>query len=221
MYIHINKNDENKAYVGISKNTKKRWRNGEGYKGQVKFYYAIKKHGWDSFKHIILKENLTLEEAWEFEKHYIKLYDSINDGYNVHEGGQMVITPEMIKKGYITKLVKNSPVSIICEATSEKIEFETVAEASQKTGISEGWFYLLSKNEVNEPKGYEITLGNTPRHRFKLGEDLEDKIRRASEESEKQRLLIKQTEEKAIEKDRRKRHRKAVKLAREIVYGKK
>lgn len=159
VYVHINKKDDYKAYVEISKNPKKRWRNGEGYKGQDKFYYAIKKYGWNSFQHIILLQDLSLEEAWAKEKEYIKKYDSINDGYNVHEGGQFTVTPEMLKKGYITKKLKNSSVIISSEKTDKTISFESVAEASLKTGISEHWFYMLYRKEVNEPDGFFITFG--------------------------------------------------------------
>ena len=159
VYIHINKDDNNKAYVGISKNPKKRWQNGNGYKTQPKFYYAIKKYGWDNFKHIVLDKNLSLEEAWEKEKNYIKRFDSINDGYNVHEGGKIKLTPEMRKKGYITKKFKNSPVFISNINSLEVITYETVAEASLKTGISEYWFYMYYKREVPMLNNFIINFG--------------------------------------------------------------
>lgn len=148
VYIHINKDDDNKSYVGISKNPKKRWKNGEGYKNQPKFYYAIKKYGWDNFKHIILLKNLSLEEAWEKEKEYIKKYDTINDGYNIHEGGEIKMTPKMRKKGYVKKQFLNTQVMITNKKTLQIINYESVAEASLKTGISEYWFYMYYKREV-------------------------------------------------------------------------
>lgn len=162
VYVHINKSDSNKCYVGISKDPKKRWSNGSGYKGQDKFYNAIQKYGWKNFKHIILLKNLSLEEAWAKEKEYIKKYDSINDGYNVHEGGQIILTPEMREKGYITKKLKESSVNIISYTTGKIIRFETVAEASKKTGISEHWFYRYYRKEVDDLEMFDIRFGIEP-----------------------------------------------------------
>lgn len=159
VYVHINKNDNNKAYVGISKNPKKRWAGGKGYSGQPKFYYAIQKYGWENFKHIILFDNLTLEEAWSKEKEYIKRYDSINDGYNVHEGGQIVLTPEMQKRGFVKKLFKNTQVFITNFKTGERIIYDTVTEASMKTGISEYWFYMYYKCEVPALENIMLRFG--------------------------------------------------------------
>ena len=45
VYIHIFPNQ--KVYIGITKQeVKKRWKLGEGYKGQDYVYKAIKKYGW-------------------------------------------------------------------------------------------------------------------------------------------------------------------------------
>lgn len=156
VYVHINNNDNNKAYVGMSKNAKRRWGNGKGYKGQEKFYNAIKKYGWDNFKHIILFKNLTLKEAWEKEKEYIKKYDSIYDGYNVHEGGEIKITPAMTRKGYVTKRLKKSGLFITSLINRKAIRYNSVEEASLRTGISEYWFYQYYRREVNCLDNYLI-----------------------------------------------------------------
>ena len=46
VYMHINKENK-KAYIGITSrvNPEYRWRNGEGYITQTKFYRAITKYG--------------------------------------------------------------------------------------------------------------------------------------------------------------------------------
>lgn len=94
VYIHRNKTN-NKVYVGITNNTKNRWRaNGKGYKNYETdtprpFYNAIQKYGWENFEHIILEDNLTFEKACELEQEYIKEYKATfkKYGYNVAEGG--------------------------------------------------------------------------------------------------------------------------------------
>lgn len=77
-----------KQYIGITKqNIYKRWKNGNGYKKGTRMENAIKKYGWDNFKHEVLFDNLSKEKAVELEKYYIKQLDTINNGYNVQEGG--------------------------------------------------------------------------------------------------------------------------------------
>lgn len=98
IYMHRNKIN-NKVYIGQTLNPKKRWEyNGVHYKGSPKFYNAIQKYGWDNFEHIILKENLTLEEANYFEKYYIEKYNSVNNGYNIRAGGENGSWPEDIRQ---------------------------------------------------------------------------------------------------------------------------
>lgn len=90
VYVHIAPN--NKKYVGItkSKNPENRWgSNGSGYRGQLLFWRAIQKYGWDNFQHLILLDNLTKDEANEKEKFFIAQYQSNNPnfGYNLTAGG--------------------------------------------------------------------------------------------------------------------------------------
>lgn len=89
VYKHIS--PSNKIYIGITNNVKKRWgSNGIGYKYNTYFYNAIKKYSWDNFKHEILYDNLTKEEACKKEKELIKEYNTTNRdvGYNISFGGE-------------------------------------------------------------------------------------------------------------------------------------
>ena len=82
----------NKRYIGItSKNPKTRWKNGNGYRHNQHFTRAIQKYGWDNFKHEILADNLTEEEALQMEIELIKKYDTFNSdkGYNLTSGGEV------------------------------------------------------------------------------------------------------------------------------------
>ena len=90
VYVHINKIN-NKKYVGQSVNLKARWKsNGYYYQDSPYFYAAIQKYGWDNFEHIILKQNLTQEEANYWEEYYITDFYKSNirqNGYNLKGGG--------------------------------------------------------------------------------------------------------------------------------------
>lgn len=89
IYKHTAPND--KVYIGITnQNPLRRWNSGRGYQNQKLFYRAILKYGWDNFKHEILLDDLTKEEAYTKEIELIAHYKSNQKeyGYNVSSGGQ-------------------------------------------------------------------------------------------------------------------------------------
>jgi len=53
----------------------------------IHFYNAIRKYGWDNFKWEVLCECESKRELDEMEFHYIKQYDSYDNGYNMTLGG--------------------------------------------------------------------------------------------------------------------------------------
>lgn len=88
VYKHTFPNE--KVYIGITKQSvNKRWLNGFGYITQRLMWSAIQKYGWENIKHEILFDNLTNEEAQEYEKETIKKYRSNKSkyGYNLTTGG--------------------------------------------------------------------------------------------------------------------------------------
>lgn len=82
-----------KVYIGITsyKYVKTRWDNGKGYSQQSLFWNAIKKYGWENFKHEILFTDLTKEEACQKEIELIAFYKSNQRefGYNLSSGGEI------------------------------------------------------------------------------------------------------------------------------------
>ena len=79
-----------KAYIGITaRPVSRRWHGGSAYRNNVHFYAAIKKYGWDAFKHEIIAEGLTYSEACQMEIKLIAEHESTNPakGYNISKGG--------------------------------------------------------------------------------------------------------------------------------------
>ncbi len=100
VYIHRNKIN-GKIYVGQTcQIPEKRWDNGRGYETSTRFFNAILKYGWDNFEHIIIKQNLSQEEANILEIQLIKQYQTQNDkyGYNITSGGSNYSHSEETKK---------------------------------------------------------------------------------------------------------------------------
>lgn len=89
LYVHTAPNG--KKYVGItSRNPKRRWVNGHGYKGLF-FSRAIKKYGWENITHEILFTGLSREEAGRLEREYIQKFGTTDreKGYNLSLGGEL------------------------------------------------------------------------------------------------------------------------------------
>lgn len=60
----------------------------DGYLGSGKLIIqAIKKYGRQNFKRIILQTAETRQQANNVQKHYIKLFNAQQSGYNIHQGG--------------------------------------------------------------------------------------------------------------------------------------
>lgn len=89
--VYVHKNKENgKIYIGITtQDPEKRWKKGLGYQKNIYFYRAIQTYGWDGFEHIILIDNISVQQANIIEFELIHKYQS-NDpskGYNMANGG--------------------------------------------------------------------------------------------------------------------------------------
>ena len=89
IYMHTNKIN-GKKYIGMTNDIKRRWRRGGvEYKSSTIFSQAIKKYGFDNFKHEIIDKADTFEKACELEKFYISKNNTTDNkvGYNISPGG--------------------------------------------------------------------------------------------------------------------------------------
>lgn len=82
----------NKIYIGwTGKTLEARWdrHKSDAIKNRDnrKFYNAIRKYGIDLWVIEVLMDNITIIEAKEKEKEFIKIFDSYNSGYNSTLGG--------------------------------------------------------------------------------------------------------------------------------------
>lgn len=103
-----------KVYIGITQQTPSRRfnSNGYGYKDNEYFYQAIKKYGWNNFKHEILYSGLSKEIACETEIELIAKYNSANRkyGYNISLGGEHS-TPSEETRNKISESLKGHVLS--------------------------------------------------------------------------------------------------------------
>jgi len=78
-----------KSYIGQSCRYKERCNSHKNSKEDIPFPRAIRKYGWDNFKHEILLSNLTLDKANKYEEFYISEHNTMTpNGYNAQTGGK-------------------------------------------------------------------------------------------------------------------------------------
>lgn len=171
VYVHIvpkeiSGYEWDKYYVGITgQSVSRRWNNGVGYKGQV-FYRAVLKYGWNNILHQIVAENLTKNEAENFEKTLIKLLKSNDNtyGYNMDSGGNLGKELSIESK---IKLSNSQPkffgkenhnhTSVIC--LNDLTVFESIADANEWLGFKRGNSNISNVlNGTNDSK----TVGKHP-----------------------------------------------------------
>lgn len=146
----------NKIYIGFDSNWPRRkhahkknfkYRNG-------KFYDAIKKYGWDAFEWEILYQSEDKEYCLNVsEKHFIKKFDSMNNGYNMTEGGDGCFGATKnkiwVNNGEITKRVNVIPPGWNLGRLKIKRKFGMSAESKKMIGLK------------NKLRGTTIKLNNT------------------------------------------------------------
>jgi group I intron endonuclease len=117
-----------KAYIGQTvfslKNRKNRHVSETlNRKDNIYFHKAIRKYGSENFDWKILQKCDTIEELNKLEIHYIELYDTFNNGYNLTKGGKGAV-------GYVPSRETRKKIS----------EFRTGMNFSEETKrkISEG-----------------------------------------------------------------------------------
>lgn len=148
IYAHINKIN-GKIYIGQTKDYKRRCFPAN-YIGCKKFYHAIQKYGWNNFKHIIILDNLTIEESNLFEEELIKKYNTITNGYNLKSGGlNNIYSKESRQK--MREAKENKP--IICIETG--IIYKSTKDIERKLGYAPANISACCHHILHTAYGYQ------------------------------------------------------------------
>lgn len=184
IYAHINLLN-GKTYIGQTKQTlSRRFRkDGEGYKKCTAFYKAILEDGWSNFKHIILFENLTLEEANLIEKYLIKKFDLTNEekGYNISQRGEGIsiqsseIISQHNKQNWQNGVYDKIKNKIYCVELNK--DFESALEAERQTGVDNSSIQKVCRNKL---KYAGFSPNGDPLHWLFTENKTEDKIKELS-----------------------------------------
>lgn len=133
-----------KVYIGITRDKlQHRWKGGHGYVHNTHFFRAIKRYGWDAFRHEVVAEGLTETQAIEMERKLIADHNSTNParGYNRDPGGG-VRSPETAAK--ISAALTGVPLS--------KERRQHLSEIRKGRPLSEDCKRKLSEGHKKNPK---------------------------------------------------------------------
>lgn len=160
-----------KMYVGItSKDPKKRWNNGNGYRQNTFIWRAIKKYGWANVEKEIIASHLTMEEATNFERLLIDKLDLMNPdkGYNLTSGGEMVPgycyseatrkKQSEKRKGLQSGVNNARSIPVVCVETGEIFPCMSKASLSVSTNVNSVSDCLRGKSKT--AGGYHWRFAN-------------------------------------------------------------
>lgn len=158
-----------KWYVGYSKDIYRRWNKQYRHlkcEKQPKLFAALKKYGYDNFEKVVLEECADNRTVWgPKETYWIHHYNSIENGYNLVEGGEGGDRSSGIKrseafKEHLRKLFigkKRSPETIqkIKEARAKQVMKPKTPEQRKaiKERLAEYW-----KTHISPSKGTKRPL---------------------------------------------------------------
>ena len=154
-FVYCIKNDINdKVYIGktvytINQRFKRHLQDARNHKCNSKLHRAILKYGEEHFYPIMIEE-CSDEEAFEKEKYYIQLYDSVKNGYNISYGGEgesqvdfQEIEQLFLQGKYVTEIAK------ITGHTTK-----TISNRLKAAG------YTIASNTANKGGGIHIQFQN-------------------------------------------------------------
>ena len=204
IYMHKNKIN-GKMYIGQTcQKVEYRWENGTKYDQCPVFYRAIQKYGWDNFEHIILKENLTLEEANYWEEYYISYYHTWVDdpqcnGYNLQKGGSnreiAEETKEKLRQNTLNLWKSEEHREKMSQKMKEKWQdpemrqkFLNAHEAARQKHFEEtgtrDWISEEGKQKISEARKKYIAEHGTPTQGKSRSEETKKKISQTRKEKQ-------------------------------------
>lgn len=183
------------VYIGITHydNPEIRWKNGEGYKHNPHFTKSICKYGWKNFKHEILIDNLSEEDAKRMEILFISEARKTNKCYNITNGGDGHNGQNMSEetKQKISSTLKTSHPIPWNKGKTGVYSEETLRKISEGSKGHQSWNKGLKAGPLSEEHRTKISVANkgkkkpyqkgkrghyTEEHRKHISEGLKGKI---------------------------------------------
>lgn len=190
MYVYkITNKINNKIYIGITNDYKRRWNNECSYPTNPKrrqvIQEAIHKYGKSNFTFELLHSNLSIEAAAEYENYYANEYNSyVPNGYNVAKCGEYhpSCKPQYGEKNGMAKLSdeeaqyilnhRNQPMYVLYDEFSSRISYKQFKQI-----YNHKCYKHLSTNVEKYPYNIEFSNQFTSNNALEYDEVVELRIR--------------------------------------------
>ena len=186
--VYMHTSPSGKVYIGITcQRPVDRWQNGAGYlktnkNGDYKqpaIARAVKKYGWENFKHVIFAEDLDKEQAEKMEQLLIAFWKTNNShyGYNIREGGGSVgrASEETKRKMSVSQTGKRHT-----EETKIKISKSKKGKLVGKDHPNFGTHHTdEAKRKISESLKGKMAGENNPMYGVHPSEETREKMRQA------------------------------------------
>lgn len=136
-----------KKYIGQHNGSKKSYWSGGLIPNRI-----ANTHGKDIFERVILEDNVLNEDLDEREKYYIKTHNTLNDGYNLTEGGDggNTITNHPKKEEIVSKISETLKGRVFSDEHREKLKLNHMSkDPENRKKLSEA---LKGYNKTEEHK---------------------------------------------------------------------
>ena len=153
-----------KLYVGYATgDPRKRWKDGTNYRHNPELQQAIKDaRGWENVKKILLIENVPLWLALDYERHFVKVFDTMYPrGYNMNSGGGkgFVWCQKTKDKIRASTNPPTRPVDQIDPETGAVLAtWPSMSEASRATGSNDTAIWRAAHGQPNKAAVYDWKL---------------------------------------------------------------
>lgn len=168
------------AYIGLSIDIERRWKEHKKMKYRACLYDAFIKYGIDNFKFTILEE-CQRNKLNEREKYWIAYYNTYKNGYNSTPGGE-----SSYGNGNKREVVQYDLEGNFIQTFESISEAERVLELKPKTSnitrVCQGKAYESNGYQwryLNEDIDYQLNIGKSP---------LKEKLKKASLKAKENRI---------------------------------
>ncbi len=155
--VYMHTDPEGKSYIGCTGlSFDYRCHSSKRYNTNRRFREAIEYFGWENFRHEILADNLSREEAFALEENLIEKYDLRNPekGYNVRRGGAHGNSNTEEHYRHLSESHAKKPV--ICRETG--IIYHSQHEAARCTGLYQGNISKSCRRPTQTAGGFHFSF---------------------------------------------------------------
>jgi len=158
LYMHVHRKSR-KCYIGVTEQRAgARWMNGNGYKANPRFSYAVKKYGWESFESYILAFGNNRESLNIVEPLAIKVAGGHKSKYtyNLSPGGDFVAENDKPLVGVLLTTGEQRRFKSGAHAARtlkmKNVDMPMAVARGERLSVADWWFRFADDTDAKPPE---------------------------------------------------------------------